>query len=352
MEIFDPGTRARQRAVGVWLLVVCAMVFAMIVLGGVTRLTYSGLSMVEWKPLTGWLPPLSAREWEAAFADYQQFPEFKLLNAGITMAEFQTIFLIEFFHRLWGRLIGVAFLAPFVVFFMRRSIDSRLLPKLLAMFVLGGLQGALGWYMVKSGLVDEPDVSSYRLTAHLGFAVIIYGYILWVALGLLSPVAEREVAPAPRALRRFSIGIVVIVFLTILAGGFVAGTDAGFAYNTFPTMDGEWVPSALFAMDPWYINFFEDVTTVQFDHRLLALVTTAMTVVYWLRSRGIPLTPRARLAANLMVVMVLAQVALGAFTVVLIVPVPLAALHQAGAVALFTLALWNAWETCGDDSGD
>jgi cytochrome c oxidase assembly protein subunit 15 len=344
MENLDAGRRARQRTLAYWLLAMCVMVYIMVLIGGFTRLTYAGLSIVEWKPLTGWLPPLTAEQWEAAFADYQRFPEYREINAGMSLDDFRTIFLIEYFHRLWGRLIGVAFLVPFVIFFARGWIDPRLLPKLLAMFILGGLQGALGWYMVKSGLVDEPDVSAYRLTAHLGLALVILGYMLWVALGLLRPAAGGAAPAATAGRRRFAWGVFGLVFVTILSGGLVAGNNAGFAYNTFPTMDGEWIPQELFALDPLWINFFEDVTTLQFDHRLLALATVTLILAFWVWARGAGLAWRARLAVDVLAMTVLVQATLGIATLLLIVPLPLALLHQGGAVALFSAALWAAFE--------
>ena len=336
----DSNTRQRRRAIAFWLLAVAAMVFAMVVIGGATRLTHSGLSMVDWKPVTGWLPPLTEAEWQAVFQQYQQFPEYREVNAGMTVAEFKGIFWLEFIHRLWGRLIGVAFAVPFTVFLLKGWVDRRLAPKLVVMFVLGGLQGVLGWYMVKSGLVDRPDVSQYRLTAHLGAALLIYAYMLWVAFGLLAPEPE----PAPRRLSRFSAALAALVFVTALSGGFVAGLDAGYAYNTFPLMDGELVPEHLFAVSPLYLNFFEDVTTVQFTHRLLAITTAALVVVFWFAAAKAPLVARPRLAAHVLLVAAATQVMLGIATLLLIVPVPLAAAHQAGAVVLLTSALWAAFE--------
>ena len=275
--VSDLRTQRRHRAIAFWLLAVAARVFAMVVIGGVTRLTHSGLSMVEWQPVTGWLPPSTEAEWSAVFRQYQRFPEFREVNAGMTVAEFKGIFWLEFIHRLWGRLIGVAFAVPFMVFLLKGWVDRRLAPKLVVIFVLGGLQGVLGWYMVKSGLVDRPDVSQYRLTAHLGAALLIYAYMLWVAFGLLAP----EPGPTPRNLSRFAAALAAMVFVTALSGGFVAGLDAGFAYNTFPLMDGELIPEHLFAVTPLYLNFFENVTTVQFTHRLLAITTATLVVVFW-----------------------------------------------------------------------
>ena len=254
--------------IAAWLFLVLAMLFAMVLLGGVTRLTQSGLSMVEWHPVSGWLPPASEAVWREVFSNYQQFPEFRKLNFTMNLAGFKEIFWLVYLHRLWGRLIGVVFLVPLVYFLVRRRVNRRLGVKLAALFVLGGLQGVLGWYMVKSGLVERPDVSQYRLSAHLGAALVIYGYILWVALGVLFP--EPHAPPGKRSLWRFSLAVLALIFVMVLSGAFVAGTDAGFSYNTFPLMGGQWVPDGLFDIDPLFLNFFENVTTIQFGHRLLA----------------------------------------------------------------------------------
>jgi heme a synthase len=344
-QTLDSESGGRPRTIGIWLLVVAGMVFAMVVLGGITRLTESGLSMVEWRPATGWLPPLSEAAWEQAFAAYQQFPEYQKVNTGMTLAAFKGIYWLEYVHRLWGRLIGVAFAVPFLFFLARGWIDRRLTWKLSGMFVLGGLQGMLGWYMVKSGLIDRPDVSQYRLVAHLGLALAIYGYILWVAFGLLAP--SRGGAPASSASARGAIAVAGLVAVTAVAGGFVAGLDAGFAYNTFPLMDGELVPRHLFAATPMWRSFFEDVMTVQFTHRVLAMLTLlAVLALRWSLRSGHP-APAARLAANLLTAWVFVQFALGVATLLSIVALPLAAAHQASAIVLWTLALWTVFELRG-----
>jgi cytochrome c oxidase assembly protein subunit 15 len=317
------------------------MIFVMIALGGLTRLTGSGLSMVEWQPITGWLPPVSDAAWQNTFAKYQAYPEYQKVNLGMTLSEFKGIFWLEYVHRLWGRLIGVAFLAPFLVFLVKGWIERPLVPKLVAMFVLGGLQGGLGWYMVKSGLVDDPNVSPYRLTAHLGLALLIYGYMLWVAFGLLWTPDTGPVSPGRARAAR---ALLALVFVTTLSGGLVAGLDAGFAYNTFPLMDGALVPAGLFELQPWFLNVFENITTVQFNHRLLAVITVVAVVAFWWRVRRTALGRRGRWAVNGLPIAVLAQAGLGISTLLLVVPTPLAALHQAGAVVVFTLALWAAWE--------
>ena len=332
----------RRRIIGLWLLLMGGMLIVMVVLGGLTRLTNSGLSMVEWRPVTGWLPPLSHAAWEQEFAAYQAYPEYQKVNIGMTLAQFQGIYWLEYVHRLWGRLIGVAFALPLVFFLLRRWIDRPLGWKLVGIFVLGGLQGVLGWYMVKSGMVDRPDVSQYRLVAHLGMALIIYGTILWVAMGLLSN-AKPVNPPLPVRVGGRAKAVAALVFLTILSGGFVAGLDAGYAYNTFPLMDGELVPAEVFAASPWWHSLFEDITTVQFMHRLLAATTLVGVLTFRWSLIGVPLPTSARRATNLLAGWVLVQFALGIATLLSFVAVPLAASHQASALVLFTLALWCAF---------
>ncbi len=329
-------SRAGSRQIAIWLLVCCAVVFAMVVLGGLTRLTHSGLSMVDWKPLTGWLPPLSTEAWQLEFENYQRFPEYQKLNQGMTLEEFKSIFWFEFSHRLLGRGIGVLFFVPFIYFLLRRQVDRGLLPKLLVMFVLGGLQGVLGWWMVKSGLVERPDVSHYRLTAHLGLAVLIYGYMLSVAVALLVP---KSVIVDDRllGLGRFALIMSLVVFVVILSGGLVAGLDAGFAYNTFPLMEGRLVPEGLFDRTPWYLNPLENLITVQFDHRWMAVATLLAIVALWQHALRRGVTGSVRTAFHLVLVVAVIQVGLGIATLVLVIPVSLAALHQAGALALFSV---------------
>ncbi|MDP6884701.1 MAG: COX15/CtaA family protein, partial [Rhodospirillales bacterium] len=322
------------------LAVLCAMVFVMVVLGGVTRLTHSGLSMVEWRPLTGWLPPLSEGEWRDAFGKYQQFPEYRELNYAMGLGGFKSIYWHEYLHRLWGRLIGVAFVLPFAVFALLGWLNRPLAGRLGLAFVLGGLQGVLGWYMVKSGLINEPDVSQYRLTAHLGAAFVIFGYLLWLIFGLLAPGARRVVAPERRALVRFAVVATGLILVMALSGGFVAGLDAGFIYNTFPLMEGRLIPDNLFEATPWYINPFENIITAQFLHRLLAVVVVAAVALLWSRSRRWALDGAARRAINMLVLLIVVQAGLGIATLLLVVPVALGAAHQAGAFVLFACALW------------
>lgn len=335
-------TPATDRWIARWLLAVATMIFIMVVLGGLTRLTSSGLSMVEWRPVTGWLPPLNVAEWQAAFDAYRQYPEYLLINRGMTLAGFQEIFWLEYIHRVWGRLLGIAFLLPALYVIARRWVDGRLAMTLLGLFVLGGLQGALGWFMVQSGLVDRPDVSQYRLAAHLGLAVLILGAIVWVAASLLAASRPAPQGPATGFPPAAGFAMLVLIFVTIIAGAFVAGTDAGFAYNTFPTMDGDWVPRHLMPLEPGYRNFFEDITTIQFTHRVLATVT-GLVVLGWVVSLRRATGP-VRRGSLIVAVCIVGQYTLGVLTVLFAVPLSIAALHQAGALVLWTAALWTTAE--------
>jgi len=334
---------SRDRQVATWLVFCAAVVFGMILLGGVTRLTHSGLSMVEWKPLMGAVPPLSEQAWQETFDKYRQYPEYRKVNRGMNLAEFKSIFLFEYLHRLLGRLIGVLFLLPLLYFGWRGYLRQGLTPKLVVLFLLGGCQGLLGWYMVKSGLVDNPRVSQYRLTAHLGLAVAIYGYMLWLAFDLLfrpAAAGQGAVAAGPRPGARFSRALVALVYLMILSGGLVAGTRAGFAYSTWPLMGHSFIPRGLYAGTPAWLDAFEDITTVQFNHRMFAYLLVVVIVAFavWVRRRN----PggRARLAVVLLLLALAAQVTLGISTLVLHVPLALAAAHQGGAMLLFAATLF------------
>ena len=332
------ATRRSTRPVAVWLLTVCAMLAVMVALGGATRLTGSGLSIMEWAPLSGALPPMSHAEWERLYHLYQQIPQYKLLNEGFGLEGFQRIFWLEWMHRLWGRLIGAVFFVPLVWFAVRGQISRRLVPRLVGLFALGGLQGLVGWIMVASGFAaDSTAVSAYRLVAHLALALLLSAALLWPALGLLSEgAAAQRAAPLPRRLLR---AVCVLVPLTILAGGFVAGTHAGFTYNTFPLMDGHLVPEGYAALHPWARNLFENIPAVQFDHRLLATLTVIATlgaVAAGLRSGARGATRTALLALAGVVGL---QYLLGIATLLLVVPVALGALHQLAAVGVLTAAL-------------
>jgi cytochrome c oxidase assembly protein subunit 15 len=339
---FSTATARRDasRGVAAWLFVCCALVFAMVVVGGVTRLTHSGLSIVEWQPIVGTLPPLSEGQWQQTFEKYQLTPEYRQVNQGMTLAGFKGIFWWEYFHRLLGRLIGVVFLVPLLWFTARRDIPPGYAWKLFGIFVLGGLQGAMGWYMVQSGLVDDPRVSQFRLTAHLGLALAIFAAMFWVGLSLVHPRHATLTAAPQRSARTWAIGAAALVFVMALSGGFVAGIRAGFAYNTFPLMNGHLVPPEIFMIEPWWRNFFWNMATVQFDHRAIAWLLAVVVPVLWWKLRttsGLP--SRARWGGHLLVALVVAQIALGIATLLYVVPIPLAAAHQAGAVLVFAAAL-------------
>ena len=322
-------------AIRIWLGCVTALIFAMVVVGGATRLTGSGLSITEWKPILGALPPLSAADWQEAFDKYREIPQYQLVNKGMSLAEFQVIYWWEWAHRFLGRVIGVAFAIPFLAFAVAGYIRRDLAPSLIALFALGALQGFMGWYMVQSGLVDRVSVSQYRLAAHLGLAAIICAAMIWVMLGVGQPAraAQRGWAWASAA------GLLVLSFGQIVLGAFVAGMKAGFAYNTWPLMDGELIPGGLFVMQPWHLNLFENALTVQFDHRIGAYLLFAWAIahaaVMWRSHHA------ARGSAALLAGAVALQAAGGVWTLVAQVPLSLGLVHQAGAFVVLALAVWH-----------
>ena len=311
----------------------------MVVLGGVTRLTHSGLSIAEWQPLVGTIPPLTDRDWQKLYEKYRETPEYKQVNKGMTLDGFRGIFWLEYFHRLLGRLIGVVFFVPLLWFWRRRMIDRNLGLRLAGIFLLGALQGALGWFMVASGLIDEPRVSHYRLTAHLSLAFVIYAATLWIALDLLWP---RQTIPAVASgarARRLAGWITAVVCMMVVTGGFVAGIRAGKAYNTFPLMNGAIIPPEIFMLDPWYLNFFNNMATVQFDHRLFAWVLAVLVPIFWWNVVRGSVEGRVRALAHALLIAVVLQITLGISTLLLAVPVALGATHQGGALLVFSIAI-------------
>ena len=326
-----------------WLLLCLLLVFSMVLLGGATRLTESGLSMVTWHP-TGMMPPLDDGQWQAEFERYQQYPEFQKINREMTLAGFKEIFWFEYSHRMLGRLIGIVFLVPFAWLWLRGRIKPKLVPRLAIIFLLGGLQGLLGWYMVKSGLVNDPRVSQYRLTAHLLSALLIYGFILWTVLNLAFPGNYRRLAEsAMPGWRKLALLLLALLVITIASGGFVAGLDAGLIYNTFPLMGGSLFPEGLGALQPWYLNPFENMVTVQFNHRWLALFTATLLLIWYLRGRRRFEDPAVSRSFKLIGMMVIIQVGLGISTLLMQVPVLLGVLHQAGALLLLSALLYNLY---------
>ncbi len=285
MEQTLSPAQAAVPTVRLWLYAMAFLVFCMVIVGGATRLTDSGLSITEWRPLLGAIPPLNEADWLAAFEKYKLIPEYQIQNRGMPLSEFKFIYWWEWAHRFLGRFIGVAFALPLIFFTFTRRIDRTLWPKLFALFILGGAQGALGWYMVASGLVDRVDVSQYRLAAHLTLAALIFAAIMWVAIGI-----GRKRNHASTSNDWFAVFLVAFVLLQIAAGGFVAGLDAGQGYTTWPKMDGQWVPSGLWEMAPGWKNAFENAMTVQFNHRVLAYVLLLATALHAWQSRTLSAT--------------------------------------------------------------
>jgi len=324
-----------NRHIAYWLLVCAAVIFGMILLGGVTRLTNSGLSMVEWKPLMGIVPPLSLADWQEMFLKYQQYPEYQKTNFTMTLEEFKPIFMYEYLHRVLGRFIGILFVLPFLFFLVTKRITPGLTPRLLVMLVLGGSQGLLGWYMVKSGLVDNPHVSQYRLTAHLGLAVFVYGFIIWTALDLLAPKQFQ-----PNHLKRFSYTLSGMIFLMILSGGLVAGTRAGVPYPTWPLMGDSFIPLGLYSLQPAWLSAFEDMLTIQFNHRMFAYLIVGLVLTFAYKVLKSDLQGPLKFAICCFVGLLAIQIALGISTLIFYIPVPVAAAHQVCAVALFSVSLF------------
>jgi heme a synthase len=353
-----PASVPARRAVGLWLVCVALLVAAMVTLGGLTRLTGSGLSITEWKPVTGVIPPLTEQAWQAEFANYQKIPQYRYENRGMGLAQFQSIYWWEWAHRLLGRLVGAVFLLPFFVFAAMGAIPRREWPRMILLFGLGGLQGVVGWWMVQSGLETRVSVSQYRLAIHLGVAIILLGALLWTALEYLRdrfppPLAGEVPRPAaPRAQRSERGGggkllafvLVGLVYLQMLMGALVAGLHAGLIYNTWPSMNGRFGPEDAFVLRPWWRNFFENPGLAQFDHRMLAYVVAAASAAFWLAIRRTKVDGHVRASSNALIAAVLVQIALGIATLLNQAPLLLAALHQATAVAVFAAALWNAFE--------
>ncbi|XP_055386801.1 cytochrome c oxidase assembly protein COX15 homolog [Condylostylus longicornis] len=340
-----------RKLVGGWLVGCSGMVFVAVILGGVTRLTESGLSMVNWK-LLGEQRPRNHEEWVAEFENYKQYPEYKLKNANMTLEEFKMIYYMEYGHRMWGRLIGAFYALPAAYFWYKGYFDKAMKFRVLGFGLLIGLQGLMGWYMVKSGLEDRfhgendvPRVSQYRLASHLTFAFVLYSLFLWSSLSHLLPAEKiQNITKSGINFRRLAHLTKGMIFLTAFSGAFVAGLDAGLVYNSFPKMADRWIPSDLLAYSPTLCNFTENPTTVQFDHRILGTTTLALISGLWLLSRRRILPKRAYWAANAVALMGWTQVALGITTLLTYVPVSIAACHQSGSLVLLSLAIWLTHE--------
>ncbi|EEZ97849.1 heme A synthase COX15 [Tribolium castaneum] len=344
-----------KKSIGYWLMTCSGMVFVAVVLGGVTRLTESGLSMVTWK-LLGEKMPRTEKEWQEEFEKYKQFPEFKIKNREMTLSEFKWIWHMEFGHRMWGRAIGAVFLIPAVYFWARGRFTPAMKKRVLAFGTLIGAQGLMGWYMVKSGLEDRfhgesdvPRVSQYRLAAHLSLAFVLYTLFLWSGLDQLLPAETittgcKNAIKAARKFRMVAHTCKGLVFLTALSGAFVAGLDAGLVYNSFPKMADKWIPDDILALMPAMSNFTENPTTVQFDHRVLGTTTLTVITAMYLMSRRRLLPRRAYTAAAVFGALAWLQVALGITTLLTYVPTALAASHQSGSLLLLSSAVWLTHE--------
>src|SRR5690349_5195502 len=338
MQELSAAQSQQNTAVRWWLIGVAALIALMVLVGGATRLTESGLSIVEWKPVTGSLPPLTSAQWQEAFEGYKKIPQYRELNAGMTLAEFKTIFWWEWSHRLLGRFIGIAYLLPFLYFLWRGGLSADLKRRLWAIFGLGALQGAVGWWMVASGLTQRTEVSQYRLAAHLILALVIFAAVVWTVRRM----SARPAVAAPPRLKLFSQLLLALTFLQIYFGALVAGLRAGRAYNTWPDIDGAFIPSAqrLFFEEPWWRNLFDNVLTLQFEHRMTAYLVLA--VALW---HAIDAT-RARAGAAMsaawaLAAAVLLQAVLGILTLLNQVPIDLALSHQAVAIVVLTIAVVN-----------
>lgn len=333
--------RMAPTVVSLWLYGMAALIFVMILVGGATRLTDSGLSITEWQPILGAIPPFSDADWNVAFEKYRQIPEYQLINRGMSLSEFKAIYWWEWAHRFLGRFIGIAFIVPFLIFWFCGKIPRAMIGRLGILFLLGGAQGALGWYMVQSGLSERVDVSQYRLAAHLGLAVLIFAAILWVAFELRRPAQSGpSVDDAPMLLKASAAFIAFLIYMQIIAGGFVAGTDAGLSHNSWPLMDGAFIPSGLNVMQPWYLNLFENVQTVQFNHRMIAYAIAIMGfvhVIVLVRSSA----KRHIFIGFALFAAIIGQGALGVAALLSHIAIVPALFHQGGAILLLSLALFH-----------
>jgi cytochrome c oxidase assembly protein subunit 15 len=331
-------TSRQQRAIRIWLYTVAALIFAMVMIGGATRLTESGLSIVEWKPVTGALPPMSEAAWQVEFEKYKTIPQYQQVNRGMSLSEFKEIFWWEWGHRLMGRLIGAAFLLPFLFFLAKGWIGQGLRGRLWFIFALGALQGAIGWWMVASGLTERVNVSQYRLAVHLTLALVLFAAVLWTALKL----EDREPVEVPSRIRNGAIGLLVLVMVQTYLGALVAGLRAGLTYNTWPLIDGRFIPDAasLFAASPAWRNLFENTLTVQFNHRMVAYALLVCAVLH-----AIDAVSAARRVAPLAVALAIGialQAIVGIMTLLHAVPISLGLAHQGGAVIVLALAVMHA----------
>lgn len=326
-----------NRSVIIWLLSGCFLIFVMVVIGGITRLTHSGLSMVNWSLFMGIIPPLNEIEWQETFKLYKQYPEFQKVNSDYTLSEFKSIFFWEYLHRMIGRLLGLVFIIPFIIFLIFGKLNKKLIKQSIVLFVLGGLQGIIGWWMVKSGLVKNPDVSHYRLAVHLITAFLTCAFAFWVALPIIYP-GKRE---GNNKLLKLTSWLFILVILQIIYGAFVAGLDAGRVCNTWPKMCGEWIPIVKFTITPFWENFVEGQYGIQFIHRTLALIIVSFVLLIWVKGKKIQQNHMQKKSLNIVLSVVILQTVIGIFTLILVVPISLALIHQLGAFLLLMSVVFS-----------
>jgi heme a synthase len=323
----------------IWLLAGCFLIYAMVVIGGITRLTHSGLSMVEWNMIVGSMPPMSDADWQVPFEKYKLSPEYQIINNQFTLEEFKSIYWWEYLHRLLGRTIGLVFLIPFFYFWLKKKFNKVLLKKMFVLLALGALQGFLGWFMVKSGLQKEPHVSHFRLAIHLISAFTVFGFTFWYALDLIYP-QKKELSEEAKKVRRLAKIMFALIVTQIIYGAFVAGLKAGLFYNTFPKMGETYFPDTIYSYDSFLKNISENPAGVQFVHRYLAYLVVIVIMIVWNKASKLSLTPLQKKASNFLLGMVLVQFLLGVITIMMTVPVTMGVLHQTGAFFLFTSGLF------------
>jgi len=314
----------------VWLLSGCLLIFTMVIVGGITRLTGSGLSMVDWSLFAGSIPPINNQQWVETFELYKQFPEFQKQNYMFTLTEFKSIFFWEYIHRLLGRLIGLVFIIPFLYFLIKKRLSKKLILQCIVLLIMGASQGAIGWWMVKSGLVNNPDVSHFRLATHLITAFLTFSYTFWVALSLIYPNKSHQNI----TLHKLSCLLIIVVVIQIIYGAFVAGLDAGKVYNSWPKMNNDWIAESVYSMTPFWSNFVNGIAGVQFIHRTFAFVVLGLIIYIFYQSRKIQLIQIEKNAINFLLITIFFQMVLGIITLVMSVPIWLGVIHQLGAFIL------------------
>ena len=313
----------------------------MVFIGGLTRLSDAGLSIVEWNIFSGIFPPLTNNDWVELFEKYKQFPEYKLVNKNINLYDFKFIFWMEYIHRMWGRLIFLIFLIPLIIFVKKKYISGKFKKHLIIILSLILFQGLFGWYMVKSGLINKPDVSHYRLSIHLLLAFIIYGYLLSLTFSTyIQKNKKKIITNKNKTFYILNLILIFLILITVFSGGMVAGLDAGLVYNTFPLMGDTFVPLDILELRPKFINFFENPVTVQFDHRILGITTFALILLIWFYARLMNFNSNIKKKTNILLVVVLIQICLGITTLLSYVAILPAIVHQLGSLVLFTISIW------------